>query len=317
MRRADVLIYEARRISRNLPNDAGDKAISDDECLIYLNDAQDRIQHLISSKKNIAKIFSSQQIISVVAAQEAYSIPDRLLLNKQIDMVEYSTDGTLGNYVVLEKTELMNRDSNSSMYPWAYYKRSGQIFLQPLPAATQGTIRVTYERELDDLDIPRGVISTITSGTSTQFTTLTLDATANSYETTTPGWSSQQYCSIVSPIGARKCFNILISSYDTGTNVITPSPSPFIYDTSNDSEIAVNDVAVFGKYKTTFSQLPDTCERYLIHYLAMELLNRDSANDYQKQAERVAMIEEDILEALSSQTSEIQFVPQLNRWEYW
>lgn len=316
MRRADVLIYEARRISRNLPNDAGDKAISDDECLIYLNDAQDRIQHLISSKKNLAKIFSTQQIISVVGNQESYSIPDRLLLNKQIDMVEYSVDGTLGNYVLLQKVELFNRDTNSSMYPWSYYKRSGQIFLQPLPSTSQGSLRVTYERELDDLDIPRGVVSVITGGTSAQFDSLTLDATANSYESTTPGWSTEQYCSIVSATGSRKCFNILISNYNTGTNVITPSPSPFLY-TSNDSQIAVGDVAVFGKYKTTFSQLPDTCERYLIHYLAMELFNRDSANDYQKQAERVSEIEEDILSALASQTSEIQYIPTLNQGEYW
>lgn len=316
MRRADVLIYEARRISRNLPNDAGDKAISDDECLIYLNDAQDRLQHLISSKKNIAKIFSTQQIIDIVAGQESYTIEDRLLLNKQIDMVEYSVDGTLGNYTVLQKTELFHRDTNSSAYPWSYYKLGGEIFLQPLPSISQGTIRVTYERELDDLDIPRGVVSTITNGTSTQFDTLTLNATADSYESTTPGWSTQQYCSIVSTTGARKCFNILISSYNTGTNVITPSPSPFLY-TDFDTQIAVGDIAVFDKYKTTFSQLPDTCERYLIHYLAMELFNRDSANDYQKQAERVSEIEDDILTALASQTSEIQYVPQLNNGEYW
>lgn len=317
MRRADVLIYEARRISRNLPNDSGDKAISDDECLIYLNDAQDRLQHLISAKKNIAKIFSTQQIISIVADQESYAIPDRLLLNKQIDQVEYSVDGTLGNYVLLQKVELFNRDTNSSMYPWSYFKRGGEIFLQPLPSTSQGTIRVSYERELDDLDIPRGVVSAIGSGTSTQFATLTLNSTANSYETTTPGWSTQQYCSIVSSLGVRKCFNVLIGIYDTGTNVITPSPSPFIYDTQNDSQIAVGDVAVFDKYKTTFSQLPDTCERYLIHYLAMELFNRDSANDYGKQSERVAEMEQDILEALAAQTSEIQYVPTYNQGDFW
>lgn len=317
MRRTDVLIYDARRISRNLPNADGTVSISDDECLLYLNDAQDRLQHLISAKKNIAKIFSTQSIIDVVSGQESYSVPDRLLLNKEINMIEYSVDGTLANYVILEKVELFNRDTNSSMYPWSYFKRGGQIFLQPLPAVSQGTIRITYERELDDLDIPRGVISTITNGTSSQFDSLTLAASpADSYESTTPGWSTQQYCSVVSSTGGRKCYNILISNYNSGTNVITPSPSPFLYS-DNDTQITVGDVAVFNKYTTTFSQLPDTCERYLVHYLAMELLNRDSANDYSKQADRVAEMEDDILESLSSQTSEIQFVPQLNRWDYW
>lgn len=313
MRRADVLIYEARRISRNLPNADGTKSISDDEALIYLNDAQDRLQNLISAEKNIAKIFVKQALISIVADQESYTIPDRLLLNKQIEMVEFSYDGQSANYTTLEKVNLFDRDTNTSNYPWGYYKRGGEIFLVPTPSVSTGTLRVTYERDLDDLDIPRGVISAIGSGTSTQFASLTLNATADSYETTTPGWNTQQYCSIVSPLGARKCYNILISNY--AANVITPNPNPFIYDTTYDSEITTGDVAVFNKYTTTFSQLPDSCERYLIHYTAAELFKKDSSNDYDKEKDVVASIESDVIKALKAQTSEIQFVPQLgNEW---
>jgi Mg2+ and Co2+ transporter CorA len=69
MRISDVLITAARTISRNAANADGTKSISDDEILQYLNDAQDRMQNLISSQKNIAKIFCTQQIISVVANQ--------------------------------------------------------------------------------------------------------------------------------------------------------------------------------------------------------------------------------------------------------
>ncbi|OQB10432.1 MAG: hypothetical protein BWY21_00353 [Parcubacteria group bacterium ADurb.Bin216] len=316
MRRTDVLINQARLISRNTANADGTKAISDDEILQYLNDAQDRLQNLISAKKNIAKIFATQQIINVVANQEAYTIPDRLLLNKQIEFVEYSATGLVSDYVRLEKLNFFNRDTNTTTYPWGYFKRGGQIFLQPTPSTSAGTIRVTYERDLDDLDIPRGIVSTITNGTSAQFDTLTLDSSANSYESTTPGWSNIQYCCIVSPIGARKCYNILLTSYNTGTNIITPNPSPFLYS-SQDSQIAVNDVAVFNKYTTTFSQLPDNCERYLIHYAATELINRDSSNDYNKYLDTLTEMEDDILRALAAQTSEVQFVPQLDRYEWW
>lgn len=235
MRRTDVLITQARLISRNILNSDGTSSISSEEILQYLNDAQDRMQNLICAKKNIAKIFAVQEIIPLVANQEAYSLSRRLLLNKQIENVEFSADGQLSNYVRMEKVNIINRDSNTTTYPWGYYKQGGQIFLQPIPGGAGGYIRVTYEADLDDLEIPRGVVSTITGGTSTQFTTLTLDSSANSYETTTPGWSTQQYCCIVSPIGVRKCYNILISGYVTGTNILTPSPSPFIYNTSLDS----------------------------------------------------------------------------------
>lgn len=316
MRRSDVLITAARTISRNAANADGTKSISDDEILQYLNDAQDRMQNLISSQKNIAKIFCTQQIISVVANQEAYSVPDRVLMNKQIENVEFSATGQLGDYVVLEKRNFFNRDTNVSNYPSAYIKRGNQLLLQPTPAVSVGTLRVTYERDLDDLDIPRGVISSITTGTSTSFVALVLDSTADAYETTTPGWSTQQYCSIVSPYGVRKAYNVPIATYVTGTNTINPTGGTFSY-TANDSEIAAADVAVFNQYTTTFSQLPDSCERYLIHYAAMELFHRDASADFGKEQELVQAMEVDILKALSSQTSEVQFIPQLDRYEWY
>lgn len=316
MRRTDALVTAARTLSRNSANADSTLAVTTDEILQYLNDAQDRIQNLISAKKNIAKIFATQSIISIVASQESYAIPDRLLLNKQIEMVEYSYDGALANYTVLQKVDIFNRDTNTSNYPWGYFKRGGSIFLQPTPSTSTGTIRVTYERDLDDLDIPRGVISSITSGTATQFAALVLDSTADAYETTTPGWNNIQYSCIVSATGARKCYNILTGSYTAGTNTLVPSPNPFIYNTTLDSQIAVGDVAVFGKYTTTYSQLPDSCERYLIHYAAMELFNRDSSEDYDKEAERVADIEKDILTALASQTSETQYISTMNTGEW-
>lgn len=316
MRRTDVLILAARAISRNKANADGTYGIDDNEFLQYLNDAQDRLQNLICAKKNMARIFSTQQIIDVVANQEAYTIPDRVLLNKEIQMVEFSYDGSLANYAPLEKVNLFNRDTNSTNYPTGYFKRGGAIYLQPTPSVSSGTIRVTYERALDDLDIPRGVISVIGSGTSVQFATVTLDSTANSYETTTPGWSTIQYISFVSAIGARKCYNVLSGGYDTGTNIFTPSPTPFLY-TANDSELAVGDVAVFGKYTTTFSQLPDECERYLIHYAATQAFQEDSSNDRNKAMEMLEAIEDDVLTALASQTSEVELIPLKNMYDYY
>jgi len=317
MRRVDQLIVQARLVARNTANADGTFSITDEEVLQYLNDAQDRLQNLISARKNIAKIFDTQCIISVVANQEAYSIPDRLLLNKQIDSVEFSYDGTVGNYIRLEKLNMMNRDTNSSSYPWGYFKRGGQIFLQPTPSVTSGSIRVMFERDLDDLEISRGAISSITNGTATGFDALVLTSAADSYETTTPGWSTQQYCCVVSPYGVRKAYNIPIASYVTGTNTITPVGGAFTYDTTYDSQIAVGDIAVFNKYSTIFSQLPDSCERYLIHSAAADLFARDSSNDYGKQRDIVDAMEDDILRALSAQTSEIQYLPQSDRTEWY
>jgi hypothetical protein len=310
MRRVDQLITAARTISRNALNSDGTFAISSDEILQYLNDAQDRLQNLLSATKNVAKIFVTQQIIPVVANQESYTLDDRLLMNKQIEGIEFSATGSVSDYVRLEKLNFFNRDTNPSNYPWGYIKRGGQILLQPTPSVSTGSIRVTYERDLDDLDIPRGVVSSVNT-TSTVLTDFTLDSTADAYETTTPGWTTQQFCSVVSPLGVRRCYNIPVTYL---TNVITPAGT-FTY-TSLDSQIQVGDIAVFNKYTTTFSQLPDACERYLIHSAAAELFHRDSSEDYQNQMGIVQNIETDIIKALASQTSEIQFIPMLDKYEW-
>lgn len=315
MRRTDVLIQRARAISRNGANADGTYGISDDEVIQYLNDAQDRMQNLISAKKNIARIFSTQTIISIVADQEAYAIPDRVLLNKEIQMVEFSFDGSLANYVPLEKVNLFNRDTNTTNYPWGYFKRGGEIYLQPTPSVSTGSIRVTYERTVDDLDIPRGVVSAIGSGTSTQFASITLDSTANAYETTIPGWSTQQYCCIVDTLGNRRCQNLLIASYNTGTNLITPDPNPFIY-ADGDFQVTVGNIAVFEKYTTLFSQLPDECERYLINYAATQLFQEDSSNDREKQMDILSAIEADVLDAIASQTAEVELIPMRDQYDF-
>lgn len=311
MRRSDVLIYEARRISRNSANADGTYSISDDEVLQYLNDAQDRLQNKISALKNGAKIFVTQEFVSLVANQEAYSLSGRLLLNKQIENVEYSATGLVGDYVRLVKFNFINRMTDTTNYPWGYIKRGGQILIQPTPSTSTGTLRITYEAELDDLDIPRGVISTVTGGTSTQFTTLTFSALANSYESTTPGWSNIQYFCVSTVTGARRCYNVLVGSYDTGTNIITPSPSPFVFTSADTTPVAA-DIVTFNKWTTTFSGLPDNCERYLIHYAALELFKKDSSNDTSSQEKSLALIEADILESMKSQTSEVEYIPQEN-----
>lgn len=315
MRRVDQLITAARTISRNGANADGTFAISDNEILQYLNDAQDRLQNLISARKNIAKIFVTETIISIVGGQEAYTIPDRVLMNKQIESVEFSATGLASDYVPIEKMNFFNRNSNATNYPYGYFKRGGQIFLQALPQSSTGTLRVMYERDLDDLDIPRATIQSISGGTATQFTSLTLSTLADSYETTTPGWNNITTCCIVSSTGARKVRNLSFT-YSSATNVLTPTTSPYVYQ-SGDVQLAVGDTLVFYPYTTTFSQLPDACERYLIHYAATELFHRDSSNDYGKEAAILKDMEGDIIAALMAQTSETQFVPQMNRYEWW
>ncbi len=316
MRRTDYLISTIRGLSRNKKNPGGDVAISDEEILQALNDAQDRMQNLLCANKNSAKIFSTQRIIPLVANQESYSVTDRVLLNKQLDSVEFSASGLLSDYVKLDKLNVINRDTNTSNYLIGYSKRGNQILVQPTPSVGSGSLRVQYEREVDDLDVRRGKVSTVNGLTSTGFTSLVLDSSADAYEDTTLpiNWSNIDYVCVVDGDGKRKAFNIPVSSYNTGSNTLTPGTFTFSTDVSE--TIVAGDYCLFGKYKTTHSQLPDSCERYLIHYAVLSLFHLDSSADFENQNLILKDMEKDIVLAFATQTSEVEHIPQLNRFEY-
>lgn len=311
MRRVDYLITDIRRISRNAANPDGTVSIPDEEILQYLNDAQDRLQGLISSTKGIDKIFSTQSILSIVGSQEAYTIPDRLYINKSIDLVEYSYTGTNVDYLPLTKLNLFNRNTNQDNYPNGYFKRGGQIFLVPMPATSIGTIRVTYERTVDDLDKRRGGVQSVAGLTSTGFTSITIDSTAD--ETSNPSLSSIDYICIVDKDGNRKAYNIPVGTYSTATNILTPAAG-FTFQTGE--TITAGDFVTFGKYRSTHSQLPDEAESYLIHYAVESILHKDSSDDVVTQNAKLKDLEAAFIRGLTAQTSEIQRIPQLSLWEW-
>ncbi len=313
MRRIDYLITEARRIGKNDPNTDSTVATTDEEIIQYINDAQDELQGLISSLKGVDSIFNTDTIISVVANQEAYVIPDRLFVNKEIDLVEYSATGSLTDYVVLDKISIFNRDTNNSSYPSGYWRRQGKVYINPIPSTSTGTLRVSYERTLDDLDKRRGVVSTVNGLTSTGFTSIVLDSTAD--ETSNPNLSTIDYISIVDKDGARAAYNIPVGTYDTGTNTLTPAAG-FTFELAGDT-IAAGNYVVFGKWRTTHAQLPDEAEPYLIHFAAEMLLHKDSSNDAAMHSAKLASLRNQILKSIASQTSEIQRIPQFNRSDWW
>lgn len=314
MRSASDLITAVRLISRNVANPDGTYGITDTEILQYLNDAQDRLQNLLSATKNIAKIFVTEQIISVVQNQAEYTVPDRVLLNKQIEYVEFSATGLVGDYIRLEKLNFFNRDTNTTTYPHGYFKRGNQILLQPTPSTTQGSIRVSYERELDDLDTTRGRVN----GTPAA---AIIDLTHGSGAPSTANealFVNGNYVCISDAAGNVMLRNGLISTYDAPTDALTLAAdvSTYLLGSYTLANLADGFLTV-GRYTTTFSKLPDSCERYLIHYAVAEMFRKDSSNDYDVQAGILSDIETDILKAMAAQTGEIQFTPQLSRYEWW
>ncbi|TXH42145.1 MAG: hypothetical protein E6Q97_36195 [Desulfurellales bacterium] len=383
MRRVDFLILDARRISRNLVNEDNTVSISDEEVLRYLNDAKDRLQSLISAVKANAKIFTVEKIIAAVANQDGYSVPERVFYNKEVQQIEFSASGGATDYVLLKKLEMMNRDTASSNYPSGYYRRGNKFYPVPVTETSAGAFRVLFERQLDDMDKRRGSITAITGLSTTGFTSITIGSDAD--ETSSPNLSTIDYVCLNSVDGEVKLYNVPVSSYDSGTNVLTPrtgfvfeealttaqvngnqagvtsivvdSPGDFaigddvefinqatslivlrtvtsVSSTAigisgatvnvNDNDllyrnppVRIGDYVTFHKYSTTHCKAPDACEPYLVHYAAESLLHKDSSNDIVRESRKLQDMEAQILGQIASQTSEVQFIPELSPNEWW
>lgn len=312
MKRNDILISLARSMSENAPV-SSQNDISDEEFLQYMNDAQDRCQALISNSRNTSKIFVKERIIDAVANQEEYAITDRVFFNKTIEQIEYSHDGTLSNYRLLEKLSFMNRDTNADSYPRGYYRRFGKFYPVPIVSVAGGKFRVMFERSLDDLEKRRATVASVAGLTSTTFTSITL---TDPDESSSPiNFTNVDYVCVCNKDGTVKAYNIPVGTYTAATNVLTPTAGfTFIY---TGETIAAGDFVTFHKYTTTHSTLPDECERYLLHYTAESILHRDSSMDIITKSEILKRMEKDIVDIMKNQTGEVQYVPQMDINEWW
>ncbi len=313
MKEVSLLILQARRMAENEDSpDGADSTvgITDEEVLQFINDAQDRLQTLISGANSSAKPFVVEKELDCVVDQEEYDLEDRLFYNKEIELVEYSPTGTNTDYFPLDLLSQFNRNSDSGT-PYGYYKRFGKIYLVPPPDTSNGSLRVLYERHLDDLDIRRGTITTVTGLTSTTFTSITLDTDAD--ESSIPNLSTIDYVCVCNKYGTVTARNIPVLSYDTSTNILTPAAT-HVFDTGE--TIAANSYVTFHRFTTTHSTLTDECERYLIQYAWEQIAMRDSAEDLNRIKTVREEMEGDIIRQYASQTGEIAYIPMLD-WEEW
>jgi hypothetical protein len=316
MRRTDVLVSLIRLMTENVSVSTTND-IPDDEFIQYLNDAQDRLQSLISNTRETSKLFVTSEIITGVASQEEYSLAGRLFMSKAIEQIEYSSDSTLPNYILLEKLSMFNRDSNTSDWPRGYYRARGKFYPIPILSTSAGSFRVMYEQSLNDVDKRRAQVVSVVGLTTTGFTSMILQGAtgtgAPDIVSTPVNFTTVDYVCVVDKDGNMKAKNIPVSSFNSSSYVLTPSAFTF----ATGETITAGDYVVFNKWTTSHSGLPDDCERYLIHYCAEAIFHRDSSDDFSTQSQLLGRMEEEIIKALKKQTGEIQQIPQLNYDEWY
>ena len=308
-RLVDRLISQVRRQTEN-EDFTANSGITDEEFLQFLNDAQQRLQSVITSTH--PTIFTNEKELDVIVDQEAYEIPSDAFMENKLVTVEYSPSGAFEDYYHLEPTRMKRRDTAVQGFPVTYIRRSGKILLQPRPQQA-GLLRVNYVKRIWDLDKRRGVVQTAVLGTNT-ITSLQLDASASSPALQVSELTDDGYICIVDRDGNMKMQNIPVDSVDAATGVVTVSAG-FTFESGE--SISPGDYAVGGRDTSTHSELPKMCERFLIAYCAWKILKRDSSIDSAEQERELSEMEDDIVNSFADITDDVTYVPQLNHWSDW
>lgn len=307
----DRLIDQVRRETENedVSSNAG---IADIEFLQYINDAQDRLQSLITATH--PTVFVKEKIIDVTRDTEIYDIPGDAYKENAVTTVEYSPSNNIEDYYHLEQSSMKKRDTAVQGFPVTYVRRSGQILLQPRPQQA-GSIRLNYIKRIDRLDKRRGIVSVAVLDSSARtITTLEFDPASSKPALDSNTLLEDNYLTIVDRDGKPVMRNIPIDAVDAATGVVSVS-SGFVYEEGE--SIPVGSYVVSGKDARTHSELPRMCERYLIAYASWKILKRDSSVDYAEQQAELKEMETDIVNSFADIDDDIRFVPTLNHWSDW
>jgi hypothetical protein len=293
MRRVDNLIKMIRQhcAQVNFETDSSGNPVSgitDELILEYLNDGQDLLQSRII--ETYPKAFVESVEISITGAEE-YDIDDNVIFNNKILFVEYSSTGQAKDYYPIDQITLRERDLITVRDVDSYARRKGKILPSPIATNTSAKLRVWYHRSLDDLDIRRGVISSVSSGSITMNTGATLDDTGI--------FSREDYVCLVDSLGVVKNYGIQIISYS----------SPVLTTASFVNAASAGDFVVVGKYATTHSDLPVDCERFLKAYGQLRVFESTNSRKASAESDKVETMLSDIVNSFTEEDHDIKHPP--------
>lgn len=305
MRRIEQLITLVRERSRNsdfsTDSSTGEvlSGISTSQILQFFNEAQDQLQAAILS--SYPNEFIEEATLAIIGGTEEYTIPDRVFINNKIVSVEYRRGSNLADYCPLDRLSFRDRNTMRGE-PEYYIPRSGKIMVNPIPQSSQGDLRVMYYRELDDLDVRRGTVASVTYA-APALTALTLSTTGDD----NLALADADYLCVNDRYGNVTMYNIPVSSYDAVTGIVSIVGGSFTADTGE--TIAAGSYVTIGKYTTTHSKLADNCERFLVLYAQKRLLTLDESNTSVEEDAELQQVKTDILNSYADEARDPDVIP--------
>lgn len=279
------------------------EGIGNQQLLEFVTEGQSHLQSAIVNTHPTE--FVTHQDVRVVSGQEEYLIPDNVFVNNRLVSIQYSTTSEERDYYPLVQRPLRDRFTDTSTHAEWYIRRSGKILLNPVPLSTTASIRIEYYRELDRLQLRAGQVSAVTESAG-QITALSIGTSSD-----LPNLINNigdKYLCICDKDGNVKEYNIPYTSYDSGTGAFT-LPA---HTRTGLTTITTSDYITVGRYTTTHSDLPFSCERFLVAYGSMMALKTDGSADWTDEVQVIQTMKQDIVDSFGDVDEDIKLFPILD-----
>ena len=304
------IIDGIRRDTKNaddVPTSTNQVGIETKDFLRYANYAQQKLQSVLAAISH--EIFERQKEIDIVADQAAYDIPDNVYIGTRIRNVRYSRSGNAVDYCRLLPKNPYDVYSGTGS-PFRYYRRNGQIILEPTPSQSTGKLEATYERTLDNLAIRVAQINGTPSGTSIDLTHASFGAPSAEVEALLV---KNTYFCISDAYGTPMLYNGVVSSYSAPGDVITTAANVSTYLTGSYTLADLADgYLTLGKWTRTHSELPSDCERYLTAYVSKCIFKREVNSTLIDEDQDLKDILKDLIESFKTPDKDVKPIPVMD-----
>jgi hypothetical protein len=300
MRRVERIIERVRRETEN--EEYGDTyGINDEECIDYLNDAQDRVYSEIV--KTHSKFFLKEYKTQIVSGVEDFTLPTKIYLG-QISLFEYSQNSNSNNFYRLKSASILERISTNGI-PAFYIRKNKSILFAPIPN-NNGFVRITYVERLPKIDKIRAKVLSVTT-LSNKITSLVLDTSSVLDRT---NLLKENYLSIVNKDGDSNMYGIPFTDINATTGEVTFDAT---WSFELTETISAGDFVTMGQFSVNRSMLESICERYLSLHLKNDLYDRDANQaGTQNQSIKMEKLLAEVIAAYQDNTDDMKEPPILD-----